>query len=146
MVGGGRQMRTTTGMPSVIDAALALVTLVLAVGAGAAPPLREIDGSADGSRVMLAPGQALRVTVDANPASGYRWVIDRSAAAVLQPVGQPMYTPSSTSVPLVGAGGTMRFDFIAAAAGSDTLQLGYRRTAEKSVAAARSVRVEVVVQ
>lgn len=125
------------------------VLLTFALGGwafGRSPPVAEIDAKADGSRVTLAQGQALKITLDANPATGYRWVIDRAAAAVLQPAGPPMYTPSSTSAPLVGGGGTMTFDFVAAAAGSDTLQLAYRRSADKSIAAARSFRVEVVVQ
>jgi inhibitor of cysteine peptidase len=127
-----------------LAAGLALAAFTLA-SCATPPPLREIDGSADGSRVTLVPGQALRITVNANPATGYRWVVDRAAAAVLLPVGQPMYTPTSTSVPLVGAGGTMTFDFVASAAGSDTLQLAYRRQATQD-AVARSLRVEVVVQ
>jgi predicted secreted protein len=65
---------------------------------------------------------------------------------VLQPVGEPLYTPVSTSAPLVGAGGTMTFDFVARAAGSDTLQLTYRRTWQKDAAAERSFHVEIVVQ
>jgi inhibitor of cysteine peptidase len=136
---------TSDGIGGMLAAGLALAAFTLA-SCAMPPPLREIDGSADGSRVTLAPGQALRITVDANPATGYRWVIDRSAATVLTPVGQPMYTPSSTSAPLVGAGGTMTFDFVAGTAGSDTLQLAYRRAAPKDSAAARSLRVEVVVQ
>lgn len=109
------------------------------------PPLLEIDAPADGSRLTLAPGQALRVTLDANPATGYDWVIERAAPAVLHPVGQPIYTPISISVPLVGAGGKMTFDFVASAPGSDTLQLDYRRLSP-GAAAVRRVRVEVVVQ
>jgi len=128
-----------------IAAALAFALLALAACA-VSPPLREIDASADGTRITLAPGQVLRVTLDANPATGYRWVIERAAAAVLHPLGQPMYTPSSTSAPLVGAGGTMTFDFSAGAAGSDTLQMAYRRPAQQDSAAARSLSVEVVVQ
>ena len=108
--------------------------------------MREIDASADGARVTLVPGQALSVTVDANPYTGYRWMVDRGAAAVLQPVGEPLYRPVSTSAPLVGAGGTMTFDFVAHAAGSDTLQLTYRRVWEKDATPARSLRVEIVVQ
>ena len=129
-----------------LAARLALTLAACIVASCATPPMREIDATADGSRVVLVPGQELRITVDANPASGYRWVVDRSAAAVLTPVGQPLYTPSSTSVPLVGAGGTMAFDFVAAGMGSDTLQLTYRRVAATEAVAARSLRVEVVVQ
>ncbi|HEV3241151.1 MAG TPA: protease inhibitor I42 family protein [Casimicrobiaceae bacterium] len=110
------------------------------------PPPREIDASADGSRIRLAPGQALRVSVEANPATGYRWMLDHAAAGVMQPIGEPLYTPRSTSAPLVGDGGTMTFDFVAVAAGSDTLQLTYRRVADKSAAVARNLRVEIVVQ
>jgi len=45
------------------------------------PPPLEINDSADASRVTLASGQALKVTVEANPATDYRWVIVRGAAA-----------------------------------------------------------------
>jgi predicted secreted protein len=136
---------TADGIGRTLAAGLALAAFTLA-SCATTPPAREIDASADGSRVTLAPGQALRLTLDANPATGYRWVIDRSAATVLTAVGQPMYTPISTSVPLVGAGGTMTFDFVASAAGSDTLQLAYRRPSPKDSAVLRSLRVEVVVQ
>jgi inhibitor of cysteine peptidase len=142
------QTRAVVAIGKSIGAAgVALLMLVLSGWAlGPSPTVREIDAKANGSQVTLIPGQAVRVKLDTNPATGYRWVIDRGAANVLQPVGQPLYTPSSTSVPLVGAGGTMTFDFVAAATGSDTLELAYRRSAEKTVAPARSFRVEVVVQ
>jgi inhibitor of cysteine peptidase len=127
--------------------AVALVSALLTLASCVTPPpLREIDASADGSRITLVPGQVLRVTVDANPATGYRWVVERSAGAVLHPVGQPMYTPTSPSAPMVGGGGTMTFDFTAGPAGSDTLQMAYRRPAQNDSPAARSLRVEVVVQ
>lgn len=139
--------RAAVAISRIVGRGFALLGLVLAGWAfGSPPPVLEIDAAADGSRITLAPGQALRVTVDANPATGYRWVIDRGAAAVLKPAGEPMYTPSSTSVPLVGAGGTMTFDFVAAAAGSDTLRLAYRHSADKGVAAARTLNIEIVVQ
>jgi len=136
-----RTTRNATG--GRIAGAFALASLALA-SCATPPPMREIDAAADGTRVTLVPGQALQVTVDANPFTGYRWTVERGAAAVLQPVGEPLYTPVSTSAPLVGAGGTMQFNFVAGAAGSDTLQLAYRRPSQKD--AARSLRVEVVVQ
>jgi inhibitor of cysteine peptidase len=142
---GARQAIPSRAIGRTIAGGIALAAFALA-SCATPPPQREIDSSADGSRVVLAPGQALRITVDTNPATGYRWVVERAAAAVLSPVGQPMYTPSSTSAPLVGMGGTMTFDFVAGAPGSDTLQLAYRRAAAKDSAAARSLRVEVVVQ
>jgi inhibitor of cysteine peptidase len=126
-------------------AGIALASLILA-SCATPPPMREIDASADGASVTLVPGQALSVTVDANPYTGYRWVVDRGAAAVLQPVGEPLYRPVSTSAPLVGAGGTTTFNFVAHAAGMDTLQLVYRRPSPQDSAAARSLRVEIVVQ
>jgi len=137
--------RTRNALGQSMIAGVALASLVLA-SCATPPPMREIDASADGSRITLVPGQALSVTVDSNPYTGYRWIVDRGAAAVLQPVGEPLYTPLSTSAPLVGAGGTMTFDFVARAAGSDMLQLAYRRAWEKDAAAARSLRVEIVVQ
>lgn len=132
-------------MRTLIAAGFTLFALGLSSCATVPPPL-EIDGSADGSRVTLAPGQELRIVVDDNPASGYRWMIDRGATGVLQLVGQPIYTPTSLGAPLVGAGGTMTFDFRADAVGSDTLQLAYRRLSQRASAPARNLRVEVVVR
>ena len=40
----------------------------------------------------------------------------------------------------------MTFDFVAATAGSDTLQMVYQKPGQKDSAAARSLRVEMVVQ
>jgi inhibitor of cysteine peptidase len=137
-----RWARDARGRSVVAGAALASLIL----SSCATPPAREIDASADGARITLVQGQALSVTVDANPYTGYRWMVERGAVAVLQPVGEPLYTPVSTSAPLVGAGGTMTFDFVARAAGSDTLQLAYRRTWQKDAAAERSFHVEIVVQ
>jgi inhibitor of cysteine peptidase len=139
-----RLRRTQDALGRSVVAGAALASLILA--SCATPPPREIDASADGARITLVQGQALSVTVDANPYTGYRWMVERGAAAVLQPVGEPLYTPVSTSAPLVGAGGTMTFDFVARAAGSDTLQLAYRRTWQKDAAAERSFHVEIVVQ
>ncbi len=138
-----RRSRDALGRSIAIGVALA--ALVLA-SCATPPPMREIDASAEGARITLVSGQMLSVTVDTNPYSGYRWMVDRGAASVLQPVGEPLYTPQSLSAPLVGAGGTMRFEFVAHAAGSDTLLLTYRRTWEKDAVAARSLRVEIVVQ
>jgi inhibitor of cysteine peptidase len=147
MLRGTAQARTAAFVPGRIDAVCAFAALALtACATTLPPPARAIDASADGLRVRLAQGQALNVTVDANPATGYRWVVDRGAAAVLLPVGRPMYTPLSASAPLVGGGGTMTFAFVAAAAGSDTLQLAYRRPTDKSAPAARSLHVDIVVQ
>lgn len=128
-----------------IAAGIALATLQLAACAVLPAPL-EIDASADGSRIVLAPGQSLKVTLDTNAASGYRWMLERGAASVLQPVGQPLYTSNSPSAPLVGDGGTMQFDFRAGATGRDTLELAYRRIAQADAPPARSVHVEVVVR
>lgn len=130
---------------AMIAAGIALATLGLASCAVVPAPL-DIDATADGSRILLAPGQSLQVTLDTNPASGYRWKLERGAASVLEPVGQPLYTPVSPSAPLVGAGGTMQFEFRAAAAGRDTLEIAYRRIAKPDADPARSVRVEVEVR
>lgn len=139
----GRRAPAATGKPIVLACLWALLALASCV---TTPPPRAIDASADGSRITLAPSQVLRVTVEANPATGYRWVVDRGAATVLEPVGQPLYTPTSTSAPLVGGGGTMTFEFVAATPGHDTLQMTYRMLAPGGSAAVRSLRVEVVVQ
>ena len=91
------QTRAVVAIGKSIGAAGVALLLMLALcgwALGPSPTVREIDAKANGSQVTLIPGQAVRVKLDTNPATGYRWVIDRGAANVLQPVGQPLYTPS----------------------------------------------------
>jgi len=110
-----------------------------------APP-RELDASADNTRVVLEPHQELVVRLAAHPETGYRWGVERGAPSVLSPADEPNYEPVFASAPLVGSGGWTTFRFRANAPGSDTLELVYRRPWEKAVPPAKTYRLDIVVQ
>jgi inhibitor of cysteine peptidase len=93
-----------------------------------APSILRVGVDDLGSAVSLEVGQRLRVTLESNPTTGYRWqpagTID---ATVLKQVGGPIFVPSSTAL---GAGGTETFDFLAVAAGTTPVAFEYLRTFE----------------
>lgn len=99
----------------------------------------------NGTVVELGAGQALVVTLDSNPSTGYRWEVSEVDEAVLAQIGEAEFKEASTEgEQVVGAGGTETFYF-ASAAGETTLTLVYHRTWE-DVEPEQVFSVEVVVQ
>ena len=100
----------------------------------------------DGSLVELSAGQALLVTLESNPTTGYSWEVSEVDDAVLRQMGEPEFKEASAEgEQLVGAGGTQTFSF-SSAAGETTLTLVYRRPWEKDVDPLEVFSVEVVVR
>jgi inhibitor of cysteine peptidase len=136
---------------------LALLVAVLAVtGCGQAQgeivnadvantPAPEIvvDAGANGSRVELAKGQALAISLEANPSTGYSWEVAEGDQAVLRPVGEPQFAAQSG---LMGAAGMETLGFEAAGTGQTTLKLVYHRPWEKDVEPLQTFSIEVVVK
>lgn len=125
-------------------AAVAALTLFAAACVVVGPP-REIDTQQQNSTVDLTVGQELVVRLDANPTTGYRWVLVNGATGVLTQVAELNYAPRSLSAPLVGSGGVTTARFRAATPGKQTLELAYRRPWERDAPAAKTFRVDVVV-
>jgi inhibitor of cysteine peptidase len=123
-----------------------VLALCSALAACIVAPPREIDASADNTRVVLEPHQELVVRLATHPETGYRWSVERGAATVLSPADDPNYAPVFASAPLVGSGGWTTFRYRASALGTDTLELAYRRPWEKDAAPEKTYRVDVVVQ
>ena len=130
--------------PALGMAMAASLTLVIAACVLVAPP-REVDARQTNSSVDLTVGQELIVRLDANPTTGYRWVVENGATNILTQPEELNYAPRSVSAPMVGSGGVTTGRFWASAPGKGTLELGYRRPWESGVPAAQKFRIDVVV-
>jgi len=96
----------------------------------------------EGTIVTLTVGDALVVRLSGNPTTGFSWVrTDSLNQAVLEPVGDPEYTPGDPDV--YGGGGTFRFTFRAVAAGTTPLSFDYKRPWEEEAIDTYAVTVYV---
>lgn len=134
-----------------LDMFLSLISIniLLLVGCGAAQPstpnevrLTEKGGDC-GSTVELNTGDSLELVLEGNPTTGYTWETESNDPAVIQPAGEPEFTPDSEAI---GSGGTYSFRFTAVANGEDTLKLIYHRTFEKNVPEIKSCEVTINVK
>jgi inhibitor of cysteine peptidase len=100
------------------------------------------DGDA-GSTQALAVGQQLKVTLEANPTTGYQWALDGELPAQLEQKGAPVYSAESGAI---GAGGTEVWTFVGKAAGDGELKLKYWRSFESTVPPVKSFAVNVGVK
>jgi len=96
-----------------------------------------------GSTHSMQVGQQLRVTVDANPTTGYQWAVDGDVPAPLAQSGHPIYKIGSGAI---GSGGTEVWTFAARAAGSGTLKLKYWRSFEATTPPVKTFEVTVDVK
>ncbi len=104
----------------------------------------KIGVDSNGGSVELKSGQALAVTLESNPSTGYAWVVDEVDPALLRQEGDAEYQPDKTAGEnIVGAGGTETFRFSAIAAGETTLKLVYRRSWETGIEPAQIFSVQV---
>lgn len=104
--------------------ALVMAALLLACsGDRGDRTLRESD---NGQTVTVSVGQHLRIELNSNQSTPYRWVVRTAPdAAVLIPVGEPTYLRSKSDK--LGAPGHEVFEFQAVAPGTTTIALAYER-------------------
>jgi inhibitor of cysteine peptidase len=81
----------------------------------------EVDASANGGSVVLAPGQALMIRLDENPTTGYRWALEASEGLQLD---ANVFIPGAAGV---GAAGERRLTLQATAPGTHQLVIVQRR-------------------
>lgn len=96
-----------------------------------------------GSTQSMQVGQQLRVSLDANPTTGYQWAVDGVLPAPLAQSGHPTYKRASGAI---GSGGTEVWTFAARAAGSGTLKLKYWRSFEATTPPVQTFDVTVDVK
>lgn len=106
-----------------------------------------LDANADGTTQQLKVGEVMAIVLESNPSTGYSWFATISDPAILVQLGEPQYQePSSSSTPVLGAAGTQTFFFQAAATGTTTLTLDYKRSFEVNVAPEKTVTITVEVK
>jgi len=103
----------------------------------------ELTQSDSGTTQTLSVGQELRISLDANPTTGYAWAVDGALPPQLEQAGEPEYTAESNAI---GAGGVEVWTFAGAAAGEGTLRLKYWRSFEPTAAPERTFEVTVDVR
>jgi inhibitor of cysteine peptidase len=149
-------IRVVPGLPSrpihpAIPWALVGILLILVVLVGtqaitsllrAGPQTVTVREPQAGSQVTLRTGDTLQVALEANPTTGYTWVVAQADPAILQLAGDPEFQPASE---LMGAGGTTTYRFTTVGAGETTLQLVYARVVEPTFAPLKTYTVAVAV-
>jgi inhibitor of cysteine peptidase len=106
-------------------ALLALVVVVLLVLLSASPRELQLTAADEGRSIELQQGQQLRITLEANPTTGYTWdIVEPTDERILRQVGEIEFEPESD---LIGAGGTQIIRFEAVSVGQTTLKLVYHR-------------------
>ena len=107
------------------------------------PAPLELTQTESGTTQDLQIGQELRITLDANPTTGYQWDVVGQAPAQIERSGEPRFTPASDAL---GAGGTQVWTFVAVSAGEGTLKMKYWRSFEPTVRAIAEFRVNLHVK
>lgn len=99
---------------------------------------------ADAGRLIeLRVGDKLEITLPGNPTTGFQWEVSAVDSAILQPIGEPQFEPSSDAV---GSGGKVTLSFEAVGVGQTDLKLIYHRPFEENVAPIQTFEVKVTVR
>src|SRR5262245_6253537 len=101
-----------------------------------------LDQIADNTDVALTIGQELEVTLDENPSTGFRWHLLSGAEPECVLLADNLEPPSEATP---GRGGTHRWRFKAASAGSGRIEMAYRQPMERDQAPARTFTLSVSV-
>jgi inhibitor of cysteine peptidase len=132
--------------PGMVRALLAAYAFLCAslIHAHAAAPTKyvEIGEIGTAARVVLHPGDVLRVVLKSNPSTGYGWQVMANDESILKP-GSTTNLPGETRK--VGTEGRQQREFVAKAPGEDRLVLAYARPWEKNAAPARKLALDVTV-
>lgn len=100
-----------------------LMSLMLVLSACAdADDTVVLDESDDGTTLQASPGDVIVVELEANPSTGYSWVVPETPGLVLV---DESYLDRAPDV--AGSPGTTRFEFEVESAGTITMVLEYRR-------------------
>ncbi len=137
-----------------MPARLALVCAALLAGCAPAPgasspsdeaPAVSLTVEDAGRPVVLAIGQRVVVSLEANRTTGYGWSVADAAGGALVQEGEATYLEDPPRVGEVGVGGMEEVTLRAARAGTGTLLLVYRRPSEADVAPAEAFSAPVTV-
>jgi len=104
-----------------------VIALMLLSGCSSASKPVELSAKDTGVAQSLAIGQELRVSLQANPTTGYRWAVDGAVPTQLEQAGEARCAADSKAI---GSGGTEVWTFVAKRAGKAPLRLKYWRSFE----------------
>ena len=124
----------------VLLALLLIVAVLMVYGPG--PREVQLTAADNGSEIELKKGQALVITLEANPTTGYTWdVVEPLDEQVVQQVGEIEFKPESD---LIGAGGVQTIRFEIVNAGRASLKLIYHRPWETDVEPLETFAIQVL--
>ena len=96
-----------------------------------------------GRLVELRVGDILEVILPGNPTTGFQWEVSEINSAILEPIGEPKFEPSSNAV---GSGGNVTLRFEAVGAGQTELKLIHHRPFEENVPPIQTFEVTITVR
>ena len=130
---------------SLIPVALTCVAALTVVACGTLN--REgVVAAQEGGSVVVRQGAPFVISLSADSATGYGWMLTSDPGAAVWPIGGPDYTPDPIPAGLMGVGGTTTYRFRAQATGTAQLEFAFRRSWEKDVPPAKVVRYDVTVK
>lgn len=97
----------------------------------------------DGNAVSMGKGESLRIALESNPTTGYKWNVKVSEQDILKNRGND-YT-SECEDDVMGCGGKEAWDFMAVAPGTATLEMLYYRGWEGESSATKTFTLNVSV-
>ncbi len=118
-----------------------LIPSLLLGGCGVISALA-LDESDNGRRIEARVGKEIKLTLGANPTTGYQWQVDELDETILLQDGEAEYKSDSS---LIGSGGTTTFHFRPVARGETWLTLTYLRPWEDGVEPAKTFSVHITV-
>lgn len=119
--------------------------LIMALFSGCGTNGTNLTAADNDKQITLQSGDAVTITLESNPTTGYSWQVMDIDSAVLIQDGEPKFKQSLNSDGMVGMGGTETFRFKAAGKGATTLKLGYERPWE-SAPPVETFAVQAIVQ
>lgn len=116
----------------------------LAAAAAGKPIEIRVTERVSGASTGLEIGHVLRVELEANETTGYRWRFVEGDPKILKPPDEQEYVPPADDAP-PGAAGLSIWRFEAVGSGTTTLKLEYVRAFEEDAPPAKSFTLKVAV-
>ena len=137
-------MRFLSSFAAVVFAAALCAGCPTQSPAPSTPTLTEKDA---GQSVELAVGSTVRIVLDSNPSTGYRWDVAAVDAKILRAAGESSSTHESGGPPpMPGAPEKAILSFQATARGQTTLQLVYHQPWMKDAPPAKTFSANFTVK
>jgi len=116
--------------------------LLSVFGCGGEARVVELGADDGGETIELAEGDSIRIRLESNPSTGFRWnLVEEPAAAVLEASSSEYVAPEDG---LIGQGGVEEWTFVARGGGTTSLTLRYFRPFDPAdVQGSFELRVEV---